>query len=82
MTNAETQNRQNKLKIALLVDSQIDSKYVYELAEWGQNQNELEVTHLLIQNVPSGDSKIHKAFFLMRKKRFLPSSASSWICPN
>ena len=69
MTNTETGN--SKLRIALLVDSKIDSKYVYELAEWGQSQKELEVTHLLIQNVPSDQSKTRRAFFLIKKKRFL-----------
>jgi len=71
MTEAGKEYSQNKLRIALLVDSKIDSKYVYELAEWAQTQNDLEITHLLIQNVPSGRSKIQKAFLLLKKRRLL-----------
>ena len=68
MTHALQEHTHNKLKIALIVDSKIASKYVYELAEWGQNQNDLEVTHLVIQNIPSNkQSKIHKAFFSLKK---------------
>jgi hypothetical protein len=68
MTHAEKQHTENKLRIALLVDSNIDSKYVFELAQWGQNQNDLEITHLVIQNIPSNKSKTHKAFFILKKK--------------
>jgi len=72
MTHAQQEHTHIKLKIALIVDSKIASKYVYELAEWGQNQNDLDVTHLLIQNIPSNkQSKIHKAFLLLKKKGFL-----------
>jgi hypothetical protein len=70
MKHAEKQHTDNKLRIALLVDSNIDSKYVFELAEWGQNQNDLEITHLVIQNIPSNESKTHKAFFILKKKGF------------
>jgi hypothetical protein len=38
-----------KLKIALIVDSNVSSKYVYELAHWGQQQGNLEISHLIIQ---------------------------------
>ena len=72
MTHAQQQNTHNKLKIALIVDSKITSKYVYELAEWGQNQNDLEVSHLVIQSLPSKkQSKIHKAFFLLKQNSLL-----------
>ena len=70
MTHALQEHTHNKLKIGLIVDSKIASKYVYELAEWGQNQNDLEVTHLVIQNIPYSQSKIHKAFFSLKKNGF------------
>ncbi len=73
MTHVLQEHTHNKLKIALIVDSKIASKYVYELAEWGQNQNDLEVTHLVIQNIPYSQSKIHKAFFLLKKNALLLS---------
>ncbi|HZO11480.1 MAG TPA: hypothetical protein VFB48_05130, partial [Nitrososphaeraceae archaeon] len=71
MTNADNHNMHNKLRIALLVDSNMDSKYVYDLAEWGQGQNDLEVTHLLIQNLPSNNSKIPKVILLLKKRGFI-----------
>ena len=71
MTHVRQDHAHNKLKIALIVDSKIASKYVYELAEWGQNQYDLEITHLLIQNIPSNkQSRIHRGFYLLKKKGF------------
>ena len=43
---------ENKLKIALIVDSNISSKYVYDLACWAKNQGNLEITSLIIQKIP------------------------------
>jgi hypothetical protein len=72
MTNAQQAHKPEKLKIALIVDSQMASKYVYELADWGQNQDNLEVTHLIIQNTPSKEQNtIHKAFLILKKSGFL-----------
>jgi hypothetical protein len=71
MTYIQQNLAHDKLKIALIVDSKIDSKYVYELAEWGQNQHNLEVTHLLIQNIPSNKGSIvYRSFYLLKKKGF------------
>jgi hypothetical protein len=72
MADAQQEHKHNKLKMALIVDSKIASKYIYELADWGQNQIELEVSHLVIQNIPSNKrSKIYKGFLLLKKKGFL-----------
>src|SRR5258706_4914318 len=38
-----------KLKVGLIVDSEFASKYVYVLAEWAQTQNDLLISHLIIQ---------------------------------
>ena len=39
-----------KLRIGLLVDDVSSSKYVYELATWAQQQNILEISHLIISS--------------------------------
>jgi hypothetical protein len=39
-----------KLRIGLLVDDVSSSKYVYELANWAQQQNILEISHLIISS--------------------------------
>jgi hypothetical protein len=57
MTDVRPERSKNKLKIALIVDSKFSSKYVCDLAEWGQQQNTLEVSHLIIQNIPSPPRK-------------------------
>jgi hypothetical protein len=72
MICAEQEHTINKLRVGLIVDSRITSKYVYELAEWGQNQNDLEFAYLIIQNIPSNkESKIYKAIILLKKKGIL-----------
>ena len=72
MSDTGQQNTYNKLKIALIVDSTITSKYVYELAEWGQSQNDLEISHLVIQSLPSNkQSEIQKEFFSLKKNGLL-----------
>src|ERR1700680_532520 len=45
----------NKLKIALLVDSERASKYVYDLACWAATQPDLEISHLIV-HAPDGES--------------------------
>ena len=40
-----------KLKIALIVDSHISSKYVYDLACWAKKQKRIEISSLIIQNI-------------------------------
>ena len=42
-------NNNGILKIGLIVDSEIVSKYVFDLAKWGQQQEKLKITHLIIQ---------------------------------
>ncbi len=49
MIDAEKNQVGHRLRIALIVDSNISSKYVYELAKWGQEQDNLEISHLIIQ---------------------------------
>lgn len=46
-----------KLRIALIVDSNITSKYVYDLACWAKKQNNLEVSSLIIQKTQFSSSR-------------------------
>ena len=63
---------QQKLKIALIVDSNISSKYVYELACWAQNQINLEITSLIIQKTwLSSSGKFKRGIESLRKKGIL-----------
>ncbi len=41
-----------KLKVGLIVDSDEASKYTLELATWAKMQPELEISHLILQNIP------------------------------
>lgn len=49
------ENNNAKLKIGLLVDSDSSDKYVYELAEWGQSQDDLSISHFIIQQRESSN---------------------------
>ena len=46
---ASLESTNTKLKVGLIVDSALASKYVYELAEWAQTQNDLVISHILVQ---------------------------------
>ena len=52
MTEDKQQEYSRKLKIALIVDSNISSKYVYDLASWAKKQHNLEIISLIIQKTP------------------------------
>jgi hypothetical protein len=43
------ENMKSQLSIGFIVDGEISSKYVHELAEWGQKQSDLAVCYLIIQ---------------------------------
>ena len=61
--------RENKLKIALIVDSNISSKYVFDLACWAKNQSNLEINSLIIQKIPfKSDGKLRRGIEFLRKK--------------
>lgn len=47
-THSHNEITNTRLRIGLLVDSEFSSKYVYELAEWGQLQTGLTISHLII----------------------------------
>lgn len=50
----------NILKVGLLADSEIASKYVFDLASWGQNQEKLKITHLITQKTAALSTNIFK----------------------
>jgi hypothetical protein len=63
------QNFSQKLRIALIVDSNISSKYVYDLACWAKEQNDLEVSSLIIQKTQFSSFGKYKRGIESLKKR-------------
>src|SRR4029077_16797293 len=58
-----------KLNVGLIVDSEFSSKYVYELAEWGQLQHDLSIAYLIIlqrENIERG--KVSHAVNILKNK--------------
>lgn len=49
------------LKIGLIVDPGHCSKYVHDLALWGQSQPGLQISHLLVQNLPERAPLVRRA---------------------
>ena len=47
-----------KTKIGLIVDSKYSSKYTFDIAKWGLNQDNLEITHLIIQKLDKKRSSL------------------------
>ena len=57
-----------KLKNALIVDSNISTKYVHDLACWAKKQDNLEVSSLIIQKKKSNSSgKLKSTIIFLRK---------------
>ena len=61
-----TQDR--KLRIGLIVDSPQVSSYIYDLAEWGQRQPDLIISHLVVQVPSEKISAIGKLRSLRKQK--------------
>ncbi|MDC1487293.1 hypothetical protein N8224_01825 [Gammaproteobacteria bacterium] len=60
---------QKKLKIALIVDSNSSSKYVYGIAAWAKDESNLEISSLINQNIPiSSANKYQRIFQIFKKK--------------
>ena len=65
--NAQQEVSEN-LRIALIVDSKISSKYVYDLACWAKKQNNLEVSSLIIQKTQfSSSGKFNRGIESLKK---------------
>jgi hypothetical protein len=62
----------SKINIALIVDRKICSKYVYDLAIWGQEQSNLAISHLIVPDIaPALKTPIFvKVRHILRKLRF------------
>jgi len=59
------------LKVGLIVDSPNASKYVFDLAKWGQQQKHIRISHLVIQEkARPSTSFLKKGFLLIKKKGF------------
>jgi hypothetical protein len=64
--------RASPLRIALLVDSPIASKYVYAFTQWAQSHRDIIVTHLVVHPPPKvvskfGASLLQKLFYTTRR---------------
>jgi hypothetical protein len=58
-----------KLKIGLIVDTPVVSRYVYELAQWANTQPDLAITHLIIQQLPPRTgTKLYRAIAHIRAR--------------
>src|ERR1700676_4222064 len=69
---ASAESTNTKLKVGLIVDSEFASKYVYELAEWAQTQNDLLISHLLILKAEyTRLGRIENGMSSSKKKGFL-----------
>jgi hypothetical protein len=55
------------LKVGLLVNSQFSDKYVYELALWGKNRADIEISHLIV-HAHTPDSKLSRLAKLLLKQ--------------
>jgi len=68
MTKDQQNQFDQKLKIALIVDSNISSKYVHDLACWAKKQGNLEVSSLIIQKKKCYSSgKLKSTIIFLRK---------------
>jgi hypothetical protein len=71
MMQEPQERRQNMLRVALIVDSKFSTKYIHQLAEWGRLQDNLEISHLIIQNVNHLKQNIVKKSLLSLKTKGL-----------
>ena len=71
MGNDTQQEVSQKLKIALIVDSNLCSKYVYDLVVWAKLQNNLEISSLIIQKTQfSSSGKFKRGIESLKKRGF------------
>lgn len=60
---------QGRLRVGLIVNSAFASPYVRDLALWGQSQDELCISHLILQKTPhSQDGVCRQAWQLLRQR--------------
>jgi hypothetical protein len=56
-----------KLTIGLIVDSTFASKYVFDLATWGQSQGDLSISHLIVQRTPKSHGGVRRTANFLRR---------------
>ena len=66
-TSSRTDGTGQKLTIGLIVGSTFASKYVFDLAAWGQSQDDLSISHLILQKTPKSHGGIHSTIKLIRQ---------------
>jgi hypothetical protein len=65
----------SKLKVGLLLDSEISSQYVYDLAKWAQTQENMSLSHLIVQKADAtgkgeaGDAAVSSSQGLLSRIR-------------
>ena len=68
------ENTKAMLKVGLVIDSHLVSKYVYELAEWAQTQDSLLISHLVIRKAQHArHGEVETAIATSKNKEFLNS---------
>ncbi len=66
MSFSQADANTERLKIGLIVDSTFVSKYVFELAAWGQTQDDLSISHLILQKTPPSYRNTQKVARFLR----------------
>lgn len=51
MHDGDKDRQRGALKVGLIVDFKLGSKYIHELARWGQGRSDVVISHLIIQNI-------------------------------
>jgi hypothetical protein len=68
----------SKLKIGLIVDGELVSKYVHELAEWANTTDALCVSHLIIQDRPPAAGRAGIFYGLLHKNPLRLARDALW----
>src|SRR5271156_6788920 len=68
----------SKLKIGLIVDGELASKYVHELVDWANTTDALCVSHLIIQDRPLAAGRAGNRYRLLRKNPLMLARDALW----
>ncbi len=68
MTSKKPGTQKKKLKVGLIVDGESDSKYVLDIVAWAKTSDEVEVSHLILQNLPRSGGGSRARFLASLRK--------------
>jgi len=71
MSFCQPHGNTQKLTIGLIVDSTFASKYVFDLAAWGQTQDDLSISHLIVQRTPKSNGGVRRTADFLRRHGLL-----------